>query len=67
MEFKLTNEENVSLCVLIEKTTPGRREINLYIEDPIYGLMGNIILEPEELSDFIGTLLHVQAKLKRGI
>ena len=67
MEFKLTNEENVRLGVSIDKTPAGHREINLYIEDPIDGLMGNIILEPEELSDFIGTLLHVQAKLKRGV
>ena len=67
MEFKLTNEENVRLGISIEKTPAGHREINIYIEEPTEGLTGNIILEPEELSDFIGTLIHVQSKLKRGI
>ena len=67
MEFKLTNEENVRLGISIEKTPAGHREINIYIEEPTEGLTGNIILEPEELSDFIGTLIHVQSKLKRGV
>jgi hypothetical protein len=60
MEHKLVSSNDVYNYISVNETGVGIVEIIIYCD----GEQSNIILTKKELHSFIGTLLHVQQKMK---
>ena len=57
--YKRNDGENLSI------TTNNDKEIIVTVSDPEVKSVTSTSMNPKELSDFIGVLLHIQAKLKK--
>ena len=71
MEIKFKQTEQMSEAEVSLTVSPHLSEGLVIIEIRLKTQNGNdstcYCMDREELSDFIGTLIHVQSKLKRGV